>query len=49
MNCCAKPMTGRFAGLDGEGALLLDTASGQKRILAGDVLFAAPALAAEVV
>ena len=45
----ATPLTGRYAGLDGAGALLLDTADGQKRILAGDVLFAAPVPAAEVV
>jgi BirA family biotin operon repressor/biotin-[acetyl-CoA-carboxylase] ligase len=29
---------GRFAGMDGEGALLLDTASGPRRIVAGELL-----------
>ena len=33
------PVTGTFAGLDGDGALLLDTPAGRQRILAGDVLF----------
>ncbi len=42
------PLTGRFAGLDAEGALLLDTDAGQRRILAGDVLFSVPSLTAEV-
>lgn len=33
-------LTGRFVGLDGDGALLLDQgADGQRRILAGDVFF----------
>lgn len=32
---------GTFAGLDTNGALLLDTTTGQRRILAGDVLFRA--------
>jgi len=35
-----ETITGLFAGLDGEGALLLDHASeGRRRILAGDVYF----------
>jgi BirA family biotin operon repressor/biotin-[acetyl-CoA-carboxylase] ligase len=29
---------GRFAGMDGEGALLLDTAAGPRRIVAGELL-----------
>lgn len=29
---------GRFAGMDGEGALLLDTAAGTRRIVAGELL-----------
>jgi BirA family biotin operon repressor/biotin-[acetyl-CoA-carboxylase] ligase len=29
---------GRFAGMDGEGALLLDTATGSRRIVAGELL-----------
>ena len=29
---------GRFAGMDGDGALLLDTASGPRRIVAGELL-----------
>jgi len=29
---------GRFAGLDGEGALLLDTAAGPRRIVSGELL-----------
>jgi BirA family biotin operon repressor/biotin-[acetyl-CoA-carboxylase] ligase len=29
---------GRFAGMDGEGALLLDTAAGRRRIVAGELL-----------
>jgi BirA family biotin operon repressor/biotin-[acetyl-CoA-carboxylase] ligase len=33
------PISGAFAGLDTDGALLLDTAGGRQRILAGDVLF----------
>lgn len=32
-----RGMEGRFAGLDDDGALLLDTADGRKRIVAGDV------------
>jgi BirA family biotin operon repressor/biotin-[acetyl-CoA-carboxylase] ligase len=36
-------VAGAFAGLDATGALLLDTAAGRRRILAGEVLFA-PAL-----
>jgi len=30
-------VTGRFAGIDSDGALLLDTAQGRARIIAGDV------------
>tara|TARA_R110000868_G_scaffold83726_3_gene236462 strand:- start:70 stop:807 length:738 start_codon:yes stop_codon:yes gene_type:complete len=33
------PVRGNFAGLDTDGALLLDSPLGRKRILAGDVLF----------
>ena len=36
----AGVVAGQFRGLDGEGALMLGTASGPRRILAGDVLFA---------
>jgi BirA family biotin operon repressor/biotin-[acetyl-CoA-carboxylase] ligase len=32
-------VTGEFAGLDDDGALLLDTRAGRRRIIAGDVLF----------
>ncbi len=32
------PVTGQFAGLDIDGALLLDTAQGRQRIVAGDVV-----------
>ena len=31
---------GNYAGLDADGALLLDCPAGRKRLLAGDVLFA---------
>lgn len=33
----AGPLSGRFAGLDGDGALLLETAEGVRRIVAGEV------------
>lgn len=33
------PISGQFAGLDVDGALLLDTPDGQQRFLAGDVSF----------
>lgn len=33
----ARVLEGRFAGLDTDGALLLDTADGRRRITAGDV------------
>jgi BirA family transcriptional regulator, biotin operon repressor / biotin---[acetyl-CoA-carboxylase] ligase len=36
-------LSGRFAGLDGDGALLLDTAEGRRRVEAGEVFPAAPA------
>ncbi len=36
------PVTGTFAGLDADGALLLDSAAGRRRIVAGDVLFGTP-------
>ena len=39
VNPGAGPLTGTFGGLDTDGALLLNTDAGQKRILAGDVLF----------
>jgi len=29
---------GRFAGMDGEGALLLDTPAGPRKIVAGELL-----------
>lgn len=32
-----QPIEGKFAGLDDDGALLLDTAEGRKRVIAGDV------------
>ncbi len=35
-------LEGRFAGLDDDGALLLDTADGRRRVLAGDVGLGAP-------
>ena len=31
------PVEGIFAGLDDDGALLLDTDEGRKRVIAGDV------------
>jgi len=33
----SNPIEGRFAGLDDDGALLLDTDDGRKRVIAGDV------------
>ena len=39
VNTGKAPMSGTFAGLDADGALLLDTSGGRSRILAGDVLF----------
>jgi BirA family biotin operon repressor/biotin-[acetyl-CoA-carboxylase] ligase len=30
-------LTGRFAGIDGDGALLLETPAGQRRVTAGDI------------
>jgi BirA family biotin operon repressor/biotin-[acetyl-CoA-carboxylase] ligase len=33
-----QPLTGHFAGLDLDGALLLDTPQGRQRIVAGDVV-----------
>ena len=44
-----KVVTGKFSGLDGEGALMLETETGQRRILAGDVLFATAYRQAEVI
>lgn len=32
-----EQLTGRFAGIDGDGALLLETPAGERRITAGDV------------
>ena len=32
-----RAVTGHFVGLDESGALLLDTAEGRQRIIAGDV------------
>lgn len=37
-NSAGKPVAGHFAGLDLDGALLLDTPSGRQRIVAGDVV-----------
>ncbi len=37
-------VSGAFLGLDDDGALLLDTRKGRRRIVAGDVLFGAEAL-----
>lgn len=36
-NAGGQPITGHFAGLDLDGALLLDTPQGRQRIVAGDV------------
>jgi BirA family biotin operon repressor/biotin-[acetyl-CoA-carboxylase] ligase len=36
-NAGGKPVTGAFAGLDTDGALLLDTPAGRQRIVAGEV------------
>jgi BirA family biotin operon repressor/biotin-[acetyl-CoA-carboxylase] ligase len=33
----SNPIEGKFAGLDDDGALLLDTPEGRKRVIAGDV------------
>ncbi len=33
------PVDGTFAGLDDDGALLLDTSSGRRRLMVGDVMF----------
>ncbi|HEX2917497.1 MAG TPA: biotin--[acetyl-CoA-carboxylase] ligase [Edaphobacter sp.] len=38
VNMGGEPVQGRFAGLAADGALLLDTAQGRKRIMAGDVV-----------
>lgn len=35
-----QPVAGRFAGLDADGALLLDTPSGRQRIVAGEIVAA---------
>jgi BirA family biotin operon repressor/biotin-[acetyl-CoA-carboxylase] ligase len=35
-------ITGTFGGLDTDGALILDSAGGRQRVLAGDVLFGGP-------
>jgi BirA family biotin operon repressor/biotin-[acetyl-CoA-carboxylase] ligase len=37
-NAGGKPVAGHFAGLDDDGALLLDTNEGRQRIVAGEVL-----------
>jgi BirA family biotin operon repressor/biotin-[acetyl-CoA-carboxylase] ligase len=37
VNAGGAPLSGAFAGLDQDGALLLDTPAGRQRILAGDV------------
>jgi BirA family biotin operon repressor/biotin-[acetyl-CoA-carboxylase] ligase len=36
-NAGGEPLAGHFAGLDEDGALLLDTTEGRKRIVAGEV------------
>jgi BirA family biotin operon repressor/biotin-[acetyl-CoA-carboxylase] ligase len=36
--CGGQPVAGHFAGLDLDGALLLDTTRGRERIVAGDVV-----------
>ena len=41
VNVEGQPMAGHFAGLDVDGALLLDTPQGRRRIVAGDVVPAA--------
>jgi len=33
----SAPLSGRCAGVDADGALLLETASGMQRIFSGDV------------
>ena len=38
----ASLVRGRFAGLDEDGALLLDAPDGRRRITAGEVAFGAP-------
>jgi BirA family biotin operon repressor/biotin-[acetyl-CoA-carboxylase] ligase len=37
VNASGHPLAGHFAGLDEDGALLLDTPQGRQRIVAGDV------------
>ena len=37
-NAGGQPVAGHFAGLDEDGALLLDTSEGRQRIVAGEVL-----------
>jgi BirA family biotin operon repressor/biotin-[acetyl-CoA-carboxylase] ligase len=37
VNAAGQSVTGGFAGLDQDGALLLDTQAGRQRVLAGDV------------
>jgi BirA family biotin operon repressor/biotin-[acetyl-CoA-carboxylase] ligase len=37
-NAEGQPIAGHFAGLDVDGALLLDTPQGRRRIVAGDVV-----------
>ena len=37
-NAGGQPVAGHFAGLDDDGALLLDTSQGRQRIVAGEVL-----------
>ena len=39
-NANGQPVAGHFAGLDADGALLLDTAQGRQRIVAGEVVAA---------
>jgi BirA family biotin operon repressor/biotin-[acetyl-CoA-carboxylase] ligase len=37
-NAAGEPVTGQFAGLDPDGALLLDTPEGRRRIIAGEIV-----------
>ncbi|HET6307935.1 MAG TPA: biotin--[acetyl-CoA-carboxylase] ligase [Rhodopila sp.] len=37
-NAAGEPVTGEFAGLDPDGALLLDTQEGRRRIVAGEIV-----------
>ncbi len=41
-NAGGEPVTGHFAGLDLDGALLLDTPAGRRRIVAGEIAATGP-------